>query len=283
MADTQVNDTADSAEKAYAAAAAKTETPTADKPVANEPEFVPAPALVAEVAAPAAKPAAPVTAKPVADKPAKAKVARKPAAKKAPAVKKAPAAKVAKVAKAAPAKAAKPAARKAATPKSRVTKPAIANLSVPQLKEKIMAKTNTNDFAQNFKSAVADAQGKAKVAYDKGQAAFGEATEFTKGNVEALVESTKILGSGLQELTTSYVAESRSAFETLTADVRALAAVKSPVDFFKLQGEIARRNFDKAITFGSKNSEAVLKLTNDVVAPISGRVSLAVEKVKKAA
>ena len=49
------------------------------------------------------------------------------------------------------------------------------------------------------------------------------------------------------------------------------------------QGEILRRNFDAVVTAGSKHSEAVLKLTNDAFAPVSTRVSLAVEKVKKAA
>jgi hypothetical protein len=44
-----------------------------------------------------------------------------------------------------------------------------------------------------------------------------------------------------------------------------------------------RRNFETAIAYGSKNSEAMLKLTNDVIAPLSGRVTLAVEKLKKVA
>ena len=69
----------------------------------------------------------------------------------------------------------------------------------------------------------------------------------------------------------------------ISADVKELAAVKSPADFFKLQGEILRRNFDAVVASGSKTSEAMVKLTNESFAPISNRVSIAIEKVKKAA
>ena len=62
-----------------------------------------------------------------------------------------------------------------------------------------------------------------------------------------------------------------------------LAAVKSPVDFFKLQSKIITRNFGTVIDFNSKNAEAVLKLAKDVAAPLSKRVGVAVEAVRKAA
>jgi hypothetical protein len=139
------------------------------------------------------------------------------------------------------------------------------------------------DVTASIKDAVSGAQEKAKEAFTKTSAAASEATEFAKGNVEAFVESGKILASGLQALGNTFVADSKTAFETATADVKALTSVKSPTDFFKLQGDLLRRNFDTAIALTSKNSEAMLKLTNDVIAPISGRVSLAVEKVKQAA
>ena len=41
--------------------------------------------------------------------------------------------------------------------------------------------------------------------------------------------------------------------------------------------------FDAAVAASSKNSEAMLKLANEAFQPISTRVSLAVEKIKKAA
>ncbi len=277
---------ADSAEKAYASAAdAVIEKPAApvavtlveDTATATSP-FVSVPAKAAPVEFPAkakraAKPVVPAVAK-------KAEPAAKPVK-----VKKAAAAKPAKAKKAVTAakKVAAPKAPVVSTPKAVVKSVAPKKSPISQIKEKIMATSKTTDFTDGFKTVVADAQVKAKEAFEKGSAAVAEAGEFTKGNAEAFVELGKILAAGLQDLGKTYVAEGRTAFETLTADVKQLSAVKSPTDFFKIQSELLRRNIDSAIAMTSKNSEAVLKLANDAFAPISGRVSLAVEKVKKAA
>jgi hypothetical protein len=166
-------------------------------------------------------------------------------------------------------------------PKIPTTTPQISAIS--QLKDKIMATKTFPDFSEGLTDVFAEAQSKAKEAYEKSTVAMGEASEFAKGNVEALVESGKILAGALQTMGSDLAAEGRVAFETMTADAKELASVKSPTDFVKLQGEIMRRNFDNAVATGSKHSEAMLKLASEVFAPISGRVSLAVDKVRKAA
>lgn len=185
-------------------------------------------------------------------------------------------------------RAAKPAAKKPAIKKS--VKPAAKQAAakttpISQIKDTIMAKTQNvaEEFTAKAKEAFTEAQDRAKAAYEKGTALFADAGEFNKGNIEALVESGKVLAAGLQSLGKDYVAEAKTAIETVQADVKELAAVKSPADFFKLQGEILRRNFDAAVASGSKHSEAMVKLANDAFAPVSTRVSLAVEKVKQAA
>jgi phasin family protein len=144
----------------------------------------------------------------------------------------------------------------------------------------------TMDISANFagfQDAVTEAQAKAKAAFEKSSVAFGEAGDFAKGNVEAVIESGKIFAEGIQGFGSEFVAEGRTAFETFTGDIKELAAAKSPTDFFKLQGDILRKNFDSAVAYGSKNSEAALKLFSDTIAPISGRVSVAVEKARQVA
>ena len=49
----------------------------------------------------------------------------------------------------------------------------------------------------------------------------------------------------------------KGAFETVTADLKAMAAIKNPTELFKLQGEIARRNFDAAVARASINVDCV--------------------------
>jgi phasin family protein len=307
------------AEKAYAEAAAKLppadpveikKTPVAKKaaPVAAAPVKM-APVKKAPVAAPKkstpektpvvemskAEPA------PVIVKPArKAIVKKKPAIKKTAVVRATPQVEPAPI-KPAPIKieASKPAAGTGTKPipfisKKRtetvapatvalLTTTAIAPATEPtitELKERIMATAKTSP---DLTKIVTDIKDKAKAAYEKGSTLVSEVGEFTKGNLEAIVESGKIIAAGTQEIGRDYVEESKSAFETVTADLKKIAAVKSPTEFFQLQGELARRNFDSAIAFGSKSSEKFVKLSNEALAPISNRVSVAVEKISKAA
>ena len=273
-----------SAEKAYASAAEDIGLgePAEESAVTEQPE---APAEVTAVAFPAKSKRGrkPVAAEPASAVPA---VAAEPAPTPKPGAKRAKLAKAVRPA----AKKAVPAPRKAPsknTPAAAKIAPRAAvepASSVPfnlQLKDSVMA--IGSNFTEGFKDMFADAQDKAKETFSKTTAAFGEYNEFARGNVEAIVESGKILAAGLQDLGTNFVAESRSAFETATADVKELAAVKSPADLLKLQSELLRKNFDSVVAQGSKNTEALLKLASEVVAPISGRVSLAVEKVRQAA
>lgn len=260
------------AQKAYAAAA---EAQTA--------QAAPAPGkpVPAELAAALAEPAAPEVVFPSKAKRMPKPKAAAPTAAAPLAVKpaSAPAKKTFK--KAAPAKVViQPKAKIAPQPKAAAPTTAAPKTVLQQLKEKTM---ETTEFTTKLKSAVGEAQAKAKEAFDKGAATFGEYSEFSKGNLEAVVASGKILASGMQSLGTTLVADGKTAFETLTAEVKELAAVKSPTDFFKLQAAFLRRNFETAIANTSKNSETVLKLASEAAAPISARVNLAVEKVKQAA
>lgn len=259
MADTVDTKAEAAAEKAYAAAAA--EAPVAPK--AEAPVEAPATAPVAKKApakkAPAKKPVATAKKTPAKRAAAKKAPARKPAAKtttKKPTPKKAPVA--------------------AKTNSS-------ADLSVTQLKEKIMATAKKTDYVETAKNAAAKVQEQLKSAYEKSSEYASEAVEFSKGNVEAVVESGKILAAGLQDMGKEMVEETKTAYATAQDDMKKVTAVKSPTEFFQLQGELARRNFDAMVSTTSKNTEAMMKLANDAFAPISSRVSLAVEKVSKAA
>jgi phasin family protein len=141
----------------------------------------------------------------------------------------------------------------------------------------------TTEMTETMQTAMKDAAEKAKAAIAKSQAALGDMSTFTKGNMEAVVESSKILATGLQEMGKSYAAETKSVVETMTAEIKDLASVKSPAEFFEKQTALLRKQFDAAMATSSKNSEAMLKLASEAFQPISNRVSLAVEKIKQAA
>ena len=254
MADTPIND---AAEKAYAAASEKA---AIAKPIAVAP-------------APVATPVVTKVEAPVVAKPASAKLAVKRAAKPVVAAKAKP------VAKITPAKIVAK-----ATKATKVAKPATTLLT--KLKDTTMATTVKNtaeDFSSKIQDAMKDAQGRAKTAFEKSQTALGDVNEFSKGNLEALVETGKVLASGIQTMGKSYVAEVKSSFEMMQADAKELTSVKSPKEFVELQSKLMRKYFDGVVAYNSKSAEAALKLANEAFQPISSRVSLAVEKVRKAA
>jgi phasin family protein len=233
------------AEKAYAEAAAKegVSTKAVEKAV--------------EADAPKAK-AKPAAIKKVVKAPAKKKPVKKAAVKKA-----------------APKKV-KAAAKKAAKPTN----------AIAQAKDTIMAtakKAQNTDFTKTAKEALADVQTRAKTVFAKTGEIASEVTEFNKDNVEAVVESGKIFFAGMQDMGRQQVAATKSVVKTVQGDFKKVAAVKSPTELVQLQGELARRNFDAAVSFGSKNTEALVKLYNDAFAPLSSRMSVAAEKLKKAA
>ena len=129
----------------------------------------------------------------------------------------------------------------------------------------------------------AGANDRAKGAMEKGQAMVEEMTAFGKGNVEALVESSKIAARGFETLGQDAAAYAKKSMEEATAAARTLAGVKSPMEFMKLQGDFVRQSFDAMVAETSRQTEAMLKLAGEVAQPISNRVALAADKVKVAA
>ena len=150
-------------------------------------------------------------------------------------------------------------------------------------KESIMAttienmNTATTDKAQAF---FADASERTKGAVAKSTKLFEEASAFGKGNVEALVESSKIAAKGFETMGQDVAEYSRKQFQEATAAFKTLASVKSPTEFMKLQSDFMRSAFDSMVAETSRSTETVLKLAGEVVQPISNRMAVAAEKMK---
>jgi phasin family protein len=128
-----------------------------------------------------------------------------------------------------------------------------------------------------------DVNDRAKGAMEKGTKFFAEMTEFNKGTVEAMVESSKIVARGLETMGQDAASYAKTSFESATAAMRTLATVKSPTEFMKLQADYARQAFDAMVAQTSRSTEASLKLAGEVAQPISNRVALAADKMKIAA
>lgn len=267
-------------------------------PVAEAPKPAPAPAKEEKVA-PAATAAAP------APKPAvKAETRAQPAARRAAKTenKKQPARKAAAktVTRAKPAKkpvvarkpklATRPAAkqvRSAARPAPKTVRAAAKAVRSIKTGVKTMANTTTSKVAETgqiaaeqFRATFGDINERAKAAADKSARIVEQIADLTRGNVEALVASSKIAAKGVESLSQDAAEYSRKSFEEASAVLKSFAEVKSATDFFKLQGDYARSAFDAAVAESARVSETVLKLAGEVAEPINSRYTVAAERVK---
>jgi hypothetical protein len=128
-----------------------------------------------------------------------------------------------------------------------------------------------------------DFNDRARAAVEKSTKLAEEAGDFAKGNLEALVESSRITAKGLESFGQEAAEYGRKSFESATSAMKTLSTIKSPTDFFKFQSDFVRGVFDAYVAETSKNTEAMIKLASDAAQPLSNRLAVAVEKVKTAA
>lgn len=140
--------------------------------------------------------------------------------------------------------------------------------------------TETNERAQ---ALFGDLNARTKTAIEKGSKMLEEMNELNKGNIEAVVESSKVVAKGAESIGQQAAEYGRKSFENATATMKSFASVKSPTELFQLQSDYVRTAFDSFIAETSKNSETVLKLAGEAMQPISNRFAVAAEKIKTAA
>ncbi len=105
---------------------------------------------------------------------------------------------------------------------------------------------------------------------------------FGQGNVEALVKSSQIVATGLQDMGKQIAANAQAAMDESLSTFRALSGVRSLKEAIDLQATFARTSFEKAVSQTGQLTEASFKLAEQAYQPIAGRVTLAVETFKAA-
>jgi phasin family protein len=144
--------------------------------------------------------------------------------------------------------------------------------------------------ASTMKDSVAKAtagfeatQAKMKEGVEKAVKTAEELVAFNQGNIEAFVKSGQIWASGVQDLSKQFAAAAQASFDESVSAFKALTGVKSLKDAFELQSSFARAALEKSLAESGKLTDASFKLTEQALAPITARVTIAVEKFAKAA
>ncbi len=132
-------------------------------------------------------------------------------------------------------------------------------------------------------SSLEASQVKVKKNMEKAMKTAEEFVAFSQGNMEALMKSGQIWVSGVQNLSKHMAAAAQASMEESLSTFKAMTSVKSLKEAFDLQAAFARSAMEKSVTESSKLTDASFKLTEQALAPITARVTVAVEKFSKAA
>jgi phasin family protein len=152
------------------------------------------------------------------------------------------------------------------------------------------AEKGTEATAATVKHSVAQAkagfeatQATVKEGMEKAMKTAEEFVAFSQGNVEALVKSGQIWASGMQDLSKHIATTAKASLDESIATFKAVSTAKSLKDAFDLQTAYARSTLEKTLAESGKLTDASFKLTEQTLAPLTARVTVAVEKLAKAA
>jgi phasin family protein len=135
--------------------------------------------------------------------------------------------------------------------------------------------------ADRLQTLFADAGSKGQEAIEKGRKTAEDMVELTRANVEAMVEAGKIAATGAKSVGEDALQRAREGLEQNVAELKSLAQATSPTEFFQLQSEIAKHNFDRMVASLSQLTEASVKLAGEAVQPLSNRAALNAEKLNE--
>jgi phasin family protein len=135
--------------------------------------------------------------------------------------------------------------------------------------------------ADKLQTLFAEAGSKGQEALEKSRRTAEELTELTRANVEAIVEAGKIAATGAKTVGEEALQRTREGLEQNVAEFKSLAQAGSPAEFFQLQSEIARSNFDRMVASFSQLTESTVKLAGEAIQPLSNRAAVNAEKLNE--
>jgi phasin family protein len=143
--------------------------------------------------------------------------------------------------------------------------------------------TNLQEGVAKATAGFEATQVKMKQGVEKAMKTAEELVAFNQGNIEALVKASQIWATGMQDLSKHLAAAAQASLDESMAALKAWSGVKSLKDAFELQSSFARSTLEKSLAESGKLTDASFKLTEQALAPITARVTVAVEKFAKAA
>lgn len=112
---------------------------------------------------------------------------------------------------------------------------------------------------------------------------LSEASSQSQANVEAVVQSTQILGKAMNEVAAIASQHSKAAFEKGLEVAKTLGSVTTLKDAAEIQSEYAKTAIANWVADFNKISEILTSTSKDAVKPVSERANELMSKFKAAA
>lgn len=126
-------------------------------------------------------------------------------------------------------------------------------------------------------------QVKLKESVEKAMKSSEELLAFSQANLEAFMKASKIFAEGLQGISRDVAASNKASIEESVSFTKSLLGVKSVKEAVDLQSSFARSSIEKAVSETNRVTDASVKLAEQAIAPLTARLSVAVEKFGKLA
>jgi len=147
-----------------------------------------------------------------------------------------------------------------------------------------VVKAGAEVAAKGVEKAVAMGQEHVAAAVKAGGEAFKtyeDVVTYNKDNVDAIVKANNIMVKGVQDINKVLFAMAQKNMEEGVDLTKKMFGCKSVDDVVKLQSDLMKTNYTKALDESRKISDMAAKLAEEVSAPLADRLTVAVEKVTK--
>lgn len=118
---------------------------------------------------------------------------------------------------------------------------------------------------------------KSREAMEQSLKTFNVVTEMTRGNVDALLESSRAASGGLQTIAQEVADHSKRTLERAASAARNLTQAKTTPELIELQSEFARAEFKNAIVEITILSESMFKTMAAIFEPLEKQAMAAAQ------
>jgi len=137
--------------------------------------------------------------------------------------------------------------------------------------------TQTEAAISMAKAAFEEVANTSRDAMERALKTVDTITGMSRGNVDALLQSSRVASGGLQDIAREVSNFSRNNFDKTLAAAQELTHAKTSPELMNLQSEFAKAQFTSAIDEISSLAESMFKIMSDIFEPLQRQALIAAQ------